>query len=438
MQQNSVLEYLRRIMIVLNITIVAFLSITFIVTPEIAVHRAEGMRFAQQLEYLPPKPWTQVFAFVGLFALLAVSAWYRNKAKKQFSEDKIIYWLEPLLCMAVIFTVHLDYTGLLFLIVVDLVDTLHGKSRDIFLAIMIVFYTLTSLDVVQSTLRMVPIDDYLSYYTPYTRQMMQSILGLFGALNMMLFIAYILLLVIQRSEENTAIRRLNGELEHANDQLSVLNEQLRAYAAESERMAETRERNRLAREIHDTLGHALTGIAAGADACIAMLDISPKMARKQMEQIAATARQGINDVRRSVRALRPDALERFQLSEALNKLCSDMQQTSHASIFLELQSEKIRLSPDEEDAVYRIVQESITNAIRHGEASEIYIHISCENRRMQIIIQDNGCGCKTINPGFGLRHMRERLSLLNGTLKVNGRNGFRIEAMIPLRWGDEI
>lgn len=123
----------------------------------------------------------------------------------------------------------------------------------------------------------------------------------------------------------------------------MLNEQLKAYAAESERMAETRERNRLAREIHDTLGHALTGITAGAD------------------------------------------------------------------------------------AVYRIVQESITDAIRHGHATAV---------RVCITVTDNGCGCTKIEPGFGLRHMRERLKLLNGTLKVKSENGLELHTEIPLRWGD--
>ena len=243
-------------------------------------------------------------------------------------------------------------------------------------------------------------------------------------------------LIGQRTEENSAIRRLNGELEQANDRLSVMNEQLKAYAAESERMAETRERNRLAREIHDTLGHALTGITAGADACIQMLEISPKMAKKQMERIASTAREGMNEVRRSVRALRPDALERMQLTDAVAKLCAEMQTTSQAEITLDLQTEDLRLSPDEEDAVYRIVQESITNAIRHGHATAVRVRIAAEERRLGITVTDNGCGCAKIEPGFGLRHMRERLRLLNGTLKVKSEKGFELHAEIPLRWGD--
>ena len=137
-----------------------------------------------------------------------------------------------------------------------------------------------------------------------------------------------------------------------------------------------------------------------------------------MERIASTAREGMNEVRRSVRALRPDALERMQLTDAVAKLCAEMQTTSQAEITLDLQTEDLRLSPDEEDAVYRIVQESITNAIRHGHATAVRVRIAAEERRLGITVTDNGCGCAKIEPGFGLRHMRERLRLLNGTLKV--------------------
>ena len=438
MRNNGVLAAFRQMMMVLNAVIVIFLSTIFFATPQLAVDRAEGKHFSQLVEYLPPKPWTQVFAWVGMAALVAVSMLYRSAAQKRHREERMIYWLEPLICMVVIVALHLDYNGLLFLVVVDLVDTLRGRTRTIFLSGMILLYLFTSLDIVQSTLHMTSVTDYMAYYSPHTRQWMQSALGLFNACNMILFIAYMLLLVTQRTNENTAIRSLNHELEHANDKLSVLNEQLKAYAAESERMAETRERNRLAREIHDTLGHALTGIIAGADACIAMMDISPDMAKKQMEIIASTARQGMNEVRRSVKALRPDALERFELEVALKKLCAEMQETSHAAIDLQIKTENLRLSPDEEDTVYRTIQESLTNAIRHGKATEVWIQLSCEQRRLYITVQDNGIGCAKVTPGFGLRHMRERLHLLNGTLQIYGNNGFRVQAVIPLRWGDEV
>lgn len=384
MQNDYTLSAIRHMMIVLNVAIVGFLSAIFFFTPQTAVLHAEAMQFSQQLRYVPERPGMQAFSLLGVAALLAVSALYHLPMQMQHRKIFRMYWLEPVICMIVIVSLHLDYNGLLFLVVVDLVDTLQHRKRAIFLSVMV------------------------------------------------------LLLVIRRTDENTKIRLLNHRLEHANDKLSVLNEQFKAYASESERMAETRERNRLAREIHDTLGHSLTGIIAGTDACITMMELSPELAKKQLEVIASTARNGMNEVRRSVKALRPDALERFELEEALKNLCAEIQAASHATVDLCIQTENLRLSPDEEDAVYRTIQESLTNAIRHGKATQVSIRMSCEHRRLRIIVQDNGIGCEKVTPGFGLRHMRERLQLLNGTLQTDGTKGFRLEAVIPLRWGDEV
>lgn len=432
-------EALRRSMLLLNFAMVFFMTIIFADTPVFVAHSGNGMRFLQDLEHLPAQPWTQWFAVGAMIILILLSAAYREKGIWWESRNRAaIYWLEPVLALFVILMLHLDYNGLLLLIVVDLIDTMQMRGRLSFAGVMIVLYLATSLEVLQSVLNMVSITDYLNCYTVQARQFMQSGIGLLSALNFILFIGYMVLLFSQKTEENVEIRHLNDELEHANDRLSVMNEQLKAYAAESERMAEMRERNRLAREIHDTLGHALTGITAGADACLQMIEVSPEMAKKQMEVIASTAREGMNEVRRSVKALRPDALERLELPEALAKLCAEMQATSHAVIDLQIETENLRLSPDEEDTVYRTVQESVTNAIRHGRATAVWIDLSCQNRRLKIVVQDNGTGCEKVKPGFGLRHMTERLNLLNGTLHWSGKNGFRIEAIIPLRWGDEV
>ena len=437
MDTYAFLKVFRRLMLLLNLAICAYISVIFVLTPYRAARQADGLRFARELSALPSKPWMLSLAAVGLAILLFLSAVNRYRPQS-IPSPNVVYWLEPILCMEVIFALHFSYNGLLLMVVVDLIDSLHGRNRAYFLGTMTSLYLVTSLEIFPSQLGLVPIVEYLMYYDTHVRQVMQSTIGVLSALNLILFVVYMVLLVGQRTEENSAIRRLNSELERANDQLSILNEQLKAYAAESERMAETRERNRLAREIQDTLGHALTGITAGADACIEMLEISPEMAKKQMQRIADTARQGMNEVRRSVRALRPDALERLQLPETLGRLCEEMQSTSRAAITLRINAENLRLSPDEEDAVYRIVQESITNAIRHGQATKVLVDISSAARQLTILIQDNGLGCKTVEPGFGLRHMRERLRLLNGSLKIDGTNGFRIEAKIPLRWGDEV
>lgn len=433
MAVNDSLVFFRRMMFLLNFATCAYLSLLYGLTPRYAVQQAAGVRFAQGLSTLPDKPWLLWGVPIGVCGLILASRFFRDK-----KPSRAACWVEPLLCLLAIFALHLDYNGLLLVAVVDLVDGLRGRGRTIFLGVMALLYLLTSIDILPPQLRMVTITEYLAFYDTHTRLLLQNVLGIFSSLNLILFLIYMVLLVGKRTEENAAARQLNQELEQVNGKLVTLNERLKVYAAESERMAETRERNRLAREIHDTLGHTLTGITAGADACIEMLEISPEMAKKQMERIAAAARQGMNEVRRSVSALRPDALERLKLSEALRQLCEEMQQTSRAAVNLRLETKELKLSADEEDAVYRIVQESVTNAIRHGQASEVWVDITAAQRMLSIVVQDNGIGCKTPKPGFGLRHMEERLRLLGGTLRTDGTNGFRIEANIPLRWGDTI
>ena len=91
---------------------------------------------------------------------------------------------------------------------------------------------------------------------------------------------------------------------------------------------------------------------------------------------------------------------------------------------------------DEEEVIYRIVQESITNSIRHGNASHIWIAISREYNILLVKIRDNGKGCTDVQKGFGLHHMEERLSLLQGELSYHGEDGFTVEARIPIRWGE--
>ena len=246
----------------------------------------------------------------------------------------------------------------------------------------------------------------------HTRSVLQLVIESLSALEMILFILYMVLFISQQTSEKQEILNLNQQLQQAN-------EQLRIYAEESAHTAQVQERNRLAREIHDTLGHVLTGITAGADACIQM--------------IADTARNGMNDVRRSVKALRPDSLEKENLSGALNKMCTSMAQSSGTQIQLEESLAGLTLSQDEEDCVYRTVQEGITNAIRHGHATRVQVRCHIEDGVLEVSVRDNGIGCKSVTPGFGLQHMQERMLMLGGTFWYENSDGFCIRAEIPLR-----
>ena len=244
---------------------------------------------------------------------------------------------------------------------------------------MIVVYLFCNMDAATSVLHAVTLKQYLAFYSLHTRSVLQLVIESLSALEMILFILYMVLFISQQTSEKQEILNLNQQLQQAN-------EQLRIYAEESAHTAQVQERNRLAREIHDTLGHVLTGITAGADACIQMMDDSPEMARHQMELIADTARNGMNDVRRSVKALRPDSLEKENLSGALNKMCTSMAQSSGTQIQLEESLAGLTLSQDEEDCVYRTVQEGITNAIRHGHATRVQVRCHIEDGVLEVSV----------------------------------------------------
>ena len=204
-----------------------------------------------------------------------------------------------------------------------------------------------------------------------------------------------MLLVKSKHEEKERIRLLNEKLEKAN-------QRLRAYAIEVAQMAETREGNRLAREIHDTLGHALTGIAARLDACIMMIDVAPEDTKQPMNKIRDTARKGITDVRRSVKKLRPDDLERLPFQKALMEMTKDYSESSGMEITFDIFSWSDKLRRDQEDVIYRVLQESITNAKRHGQATKVKITIGGNEKYLLIVIGDIGRGCEDVKQGFGL------------------------------------
>ena len=256
-------------------------------------------------------------------------------------------------------------------------------------------------------------------------------------MNILLFVFFVLLMFSRQKDENARILQLNWVLSYKNDQLRRANIKLKEYSETIRHMTETEERNRLAREIHDTLGHTLTGIVVSADAGKILMDAAPEEARKRFDVIADTARQGLEDVRRSIRALRPDALDRNGLWKALEIMVSDFHNSTGAVIVYEQNAGDPALASDEEDAVYRIVQEGLTNAIRHGQATRIFLSIGKQEEYLRIRITDNGTGVREQKEGFGLNHMRERLEMLKGELKFgnrdDGESGACLEAVIPVR-----
>lgn len=394
----------------------------------------DSMTARSFLENVPalPLPATENFFLTCVsFALLSLfSVMYSRSDSSELSRYLLVA-LEIGACILLMRSLNLAYDGVVLLVVADLMRRYEGKNQEyILLFAMIGLYFIANYNLAVLKTTVVPFDAYTAYYKLSAQTVIIASKNIFVSLNIVFFVLYMVMLVKSKHEEKERISLLNAQLESAN-------ERLRNYAVQASRMAETRERNRLAREIHDTLGHALTGIAAGLDACILTVDAAPAFTKMQLEKIRHTALNGITDVRRSVKKLRPDALEKLPLRAALSRMTDDFAESSGMEVFFDIEGNMSNLREDQEDVIYRVVQESLTNANRHGHAKHAQVTICAEDGRLRIITADDGTGCDDVKPGFGLQHMRERLELLHGTLDFWSDAGFIIEASIPINKPEE-
>lgn len=146
-----------------------------------------------------------------------------------------------------------------------------SKWKFTFAVVICMFYLLMDFNLLVTYFDVVPLEKYLEYFQNDMRSMLLGIINIMSSLNTFIFLVYMILLVRMQMSEKDKIMVLNEQLNFTNAELQEANRQLEEYAKESVRMTETKERNRLAREIHDTLGHALTGIITGIEACTALM-----------------------------------------------------------------------------------------------------------------------------------------------------------------------
>lgn len=418
-------------LLAINIIVVMFINIFVYLTTKRILVNYQARTFLEEVTAIPWKPYDKIWQCVFLLGILVLSFVLRETVLAE--NDRMVVAtlvLDAMVILGILVIQNFNYNGILLLVFANV--TFHmknSKGRFLFIGLAIVSFLLADNDMLGINYHLYSVDDYISYYDAGTQQYLLILYRVLESLNIILFVGCCISVINDQNNTIEEVNALYQELENAN-------EQLHEYASMTEKMVQTRERNRLAREIHDTIGHALTGISAGIDACIAIIDISPERTKKQLELVSNTAREGIKEVRRSVNELRPDALERFSLQYAIQKMITDMTSVSDRKVYFTSEVANLKFDEDEEMAIYRVIQESMTNAIRHGKADKIWIAIKRDNSDIILKIRDNGVGCTEIKNGFGTRHIKERIGMLGGKVTFDGSKGFTVEARIPIRWGE--
>ena len=218
----------------------------------------------------------------------------------------------------------------------------------------------------------------------------------------------------------TAQRRQREELSEANRQLVL-------YASTLEQLAVSQERNRLARELHDTLAHTLSGLAVQLDAIAAVWRPIPPKAEDMLEQALDSTRAGLDETRRALRDLRATPLEDLGLALAVSDMAKSVAARSGLSLDLDISDELGDLPPDVEQCYYRIAQESLQNVIRHADARHTSVALRKRRGDLELAIADDGRGFEEQGAQgedhLGLRGMRERAELIGGELQIESRRG---------------
>jgi two-component system sensor histidine kinase UhpB len=184
--------------------------------------------------------------------------------------------------------------------------------------------------------------------------------------------------------------------------------------------AQEGERRRVARELHDEIGQTVTGL---------MLEIgqaarkAPPGVADELHKLQEEARALSDDLRKIVRQLRPDALDDLGLASALTHLSESLAERSGVRVARQLEAELPQLDPDLELVIYRVAQESLTNAVRHAEARLVELSLSRIGDILSLRIRDDGIGIDGSAPGSGIRGMRERALLLDAALRIDSRPG---------------
>lgn len=198
------------------------------------------------------------------------------------------------------------------------------------------------------------------------------------------------------------------------------------------------ERNRIARELHDVIGHSVSVMTVQASAVRRLMRPDQTKERAALETVEATGREALGEMRRMVGVLRSGSdganLAPPPTLEQLDRLVANFRRAG-LDVVLEREGRSVPLPPGLDLTAYRLVQEALTNTLKHGQASRAVIRLGYCGNRLQVSVRDDGRGpAGTVDPGTGLLGMRERVAVYGGTLSAEAADGggFELRAELPL------
>ncbi|RSJ29483.1 sensor histidine kinase [Streptococcus gordonii] len=431
MRPQKSIFYSKIALMVINLVAIVYNASIYLFATNYVAAKGFSHSLLERLDAIPGSPSLIFWVSISLYACLLLVMYYRERHPNQLSVYDKVTIIEILLMLVIFSVLHSSYNGLILLVFADIFygskEFNSSKDKKYWFSFIILSFgmlLLSNYDLMSLFIKLPSLDTYIRFYPESVRLLLLFGKNFLYSLNIVVFMISLLFYILSAITER---HRIEEELRMA----SQANRELNSYLALSEKIAEDRERKRIAREIHDTLGHALTGISAGIDAVKVLVDIDTNRAKEQLNNVSVVVRDGIRDVRGSLNKMRPGALENNTLKEALIKIIREYEAISNLEIHLRYEWDNIDLDIAKEDIVFRVIQESITNSVRHGHAKTIWIELLEEDEAYVMTIHDDGVGFDELRYGYGLKQMQERLMIIGGSVHFENRDGFYTHIEIP-------
>lgn len=234
---------------------------------------------------------------------------------------------------------------------------------------------------------------------------------------------------VDMSEYHQLVR----ELESKNSALQQINRTLNENISVKKRLIVEQERNRASKEVHDILGHSVTLVISLLEMIKATYEQEPELAKEKVSQAMDITRKGLRELKKSLTNKKDTNITTNTLIEDLDKLTHEFS-VSGVEVEFITNHYKVKIQPKYYDTIYRICQESLTNALRHGNATKITIAVRFSEQSVDIIIADNGKGCKLFIKGNGIKGMEQRVNELDGFFSCGSPDGegFNLHVTIPM------
>ncbi|OQY32298.1 MAG: hypothetical protein B6241_11335 [Spirochaetaceae bacterium 4572_59] len=426
---------IRVALILLNYGILLLTTIIIAHTTNLVCTDFEAYKLLSSFSSVPIPPGSLILYSQIVFLMIVGLIILRSRIKN-LSEllNFILVSIDIILALILLYYLNISNKSILLLIITNIIVYVNKKrNKYIFLTFCVILYIILDFDILSSRLHLYSFGNYLYYYNASTRIVLFGIRNSLYSVTLVFFILFMIFEIQVSLEETRRVKQLNKALFESTQQLRLSNIQLMEYWKRNEEMAKLKERNRLARDIHDTIGHYLTAIDMGIKVCLKAIEKDPQLLPSHLGKVHELTQKSLLDIRMSIKELQPDALTRYALHSAISNLAKEISNFSKAKVEFSINGATYKLNTQIEESIYHIAQEGISNAVRHSNPNSIRIILTYQKDGVNLQIINNGLKQTNIVPGFGLTHIKEKIEELSGSFnyRADSNKEFTMQIFIP-------